>query len=114
MGCSHDDKEKGDVRTDSQTVSRQVLSLLISKAAQKHWKVAKRLYGFKDSSRVWYFEFDRVMKELGCESVRYDNVMFVLICNILQDSGECQLRVFTDSRVDSKVSSPCLDTVGES
>ena len=113
--CARGDKEKGDVRTDSPTVSRQALRLLITKAAQNHWKlksldftgaflqgmdidrvvyllpppdvreqnpnlvwkVIKRLYGFKDSSRGWYLEFDRAMKELGCESVLCDNAMYV-------------------------------------
>ena len=45
------------------------------------WKVIKRLYGFKDSSRGWYLEFDRAMKELGCESVRCDNAMYVFKVN---------------------------------
>ena len=113
--CARGDKEKGDVRTDSPTVSRQALRLLITKAAQNHWKlksldftgaflqgmdidrvvylspppdvreqnpnlvwkVVKRLYGFKDSSRGWYLEFDRAMKELGCESILCDNAMYV-------------------------------------
>ena len=73
------------------------------------WKVIKRRNGFKESSRGWYLEFDRAMKELGCESVRYDDAMYVLICNILQDSGECQLRVFTDSRVDSEGNASLID-----
>ena len=37
--CARGDKEKGDVRTDSPTVSRQALRLLITKAAQNHWKL---------------------------------------------------------------------------
>ena len=41
------------------------------------WKVIKRLYGFRDSSRGWYLEFNRAMKELGCEVIRCDSAMYV-------------------------------------
>ena len=45
------------------------------------WKVVKRLYSFKDSSRRWYLEFGMAMKELGCESVLCDKAMYVFKVN---------------------------------
>ena len=113
--CARGDREVGEVRTDSPTVSKQALRLLITRAAQKRWKiksldftgaflqgmdidrdvflrpppdireqhpnlvwkVVKRLYGFRDSSRGWYLEFNRAMKELGCEAIRCDSAMYV-------------------------------------
>ena len=112
--CARGDREAGSVRTDSPTVSRQSLRLLLSIAASKGfkihsldftgaflqgqpidrevyllppqdirearpnliWKVIKRLYGFKDSSRGWFLEFDSCMKSLGCEAVNTDNAMY--------------------------------------
>ena len=41
------------------------------------WKVVKRLYGFRDSSRGWYLEFHSAMMKLGCEVVNTDAAMYV-------------------------------------
>ena len=113
--CARGDKEKGFVRSDSPTVTRQALRLLLTIAATHKWKIKsldftgaflqgqdidrtvylrppadirennpdvvwktiKRLYGFRDSGRGWWLEFEKSMKQLGCEATMIDPAMFV-------------------------------------
>ena len=64
-----------------QPIEREVYLLPPSDVREKRpdmvWRVVKRLYGFRDSSRGWFMEFDSAMKKLGCVPVNTDNAMYV-------------------------------------
>ena len=112
--CARGDKEVGVAKSDSPTVTRQALRLLLTMAASRKqkgfsldfkgaylqgqlldrevymsppsdmresnpnlvWKVRKRLYGFRDSARGWFLEFNQTMIDLGCEPILVDAAMY--------------------------------------
>ena len=45
------------------------------------WQLKKPLYGLGDSSRLWYFTLQRVLKETGCVNSKLDKSLFCYYVN---------------------------------